>query len=559
MIILDLAAPNWGLAAGFALVAAAFVVVLRRYLRGRDVWRYDTRAAWLRAGAYFSTAWAIASATGTLPTILAQPVVRDGQLADPVWLVGVVVVTLVVVIGYWVIWPIGTRAHGRRVVIPDTLLFGLAWGVSEGLLFASVYVTSLRLLGGLWGGRVWAAVLTIVVISLFNGVGHATYWDVHVSPEHNVIDWNLRKVALVHTPNLMLTTVFVAWHGNLGLWVGWETIALVGSAVMMRFPTFRRPHPPDPTRPQLGSPAPLPSRMDGRTVVLTGAAGGIGSEVARRLAAVGAHLVLVDVDEVGVRQVADELLAAGGTAEVVVADLSTTAGVRALAEQLEQRCELIDVLINNAGIFTSRFRTNADGVELTLAVNHVAPVLLTELLLDRLEASRARVIFVSSDAHWQADEVDWDDVNGRALWGDAAADAGTADPNAGFAAYNRSKLLLTAAALDLAGRLEESDVTVNVLTPGALVASTGMYDEVTGPFAWFVRVMRPLLRDTDKAALGYLYLATSPEVDGVSGWYFKDLRPIEASLVAQDPEFRARVREWTVDVGAPTGQSVVAD
>ena len=123
---------------------------------------------------------------------------------------------------------------------------------------------------------------------------------------------------------------------------------------------------------------------------------------------------------------------------------------------------------------------------------------------------------MSSDAHYQA--TAFDDVDTAPLW-----KRDKPDPNAGFAAYNRSKLLVAACARELAERTRGTGVTVNTLTPGALIP-TNIYDEVTGPFAVFVAVMKPVLRTVDEAMPNYLYVCTSPELDGVSGFYFKDRR-----------------------------------
>ena len=122
---MTIAAPAWPAAIGFALLSLLFVVLLKRYLRGRAVWRYDTKAAWLRAAAYFAACWAIACAVGTVPTILSNPVVLPGQTGDWLWWALGGAALLVVLIGYGVVWPAGTHPHGRRIVWPDTLIFGL--------------------------------------------------------------------------------------------------------------------------------------------------------------------------------------------------------------------------------------------------------------------------------------------------------------------------------------------------------------------------------------------------------------------------------------------------
>ncbi len=541
-----IAAANWPAAGIAALIALAFAVLLRRYLRDREVWRYDTRAAWLRACTYFAAAWAIAFASGTVSTIAANPLVLPGQTSNWLWWVTGLAALAVVLVGYGFIWPAGTRPHGRRIVWPDTLVFGLAWGVSEGLLFGSVWLVAKRGYEAWLGTGGLADALTlatlVIVLSAFVGLWHALYWDIHVSPEHNIAEWNSRKVLLAHTPNLVVAGIWVTAYENLGLYVALQALALLLSTMAMPFPTFRWPHPVDPDGPALGEPAPL-GDLTGRTIVITGGANGIGAETARALAGLGAQVVIVDRDAVNGQSVAEET---GG--QLLVCDLSLPEQVRTAAEQLQATCPRIDVLINNAGVFRARYEETPHGYESTLATNHLGGFLLTALLAERLRDSSARVLFVSSDAHRQASSPDFEDLNGPSGWPEKQVDL-----NAGFAAYNQSKLLVTAAALELAQRWADAAVTVNIVAPGALVP-TNIYAEVTGPFAWFVAVTRPLLRTPTEAAQTAIYLAASPEVAGVTGWYWKDRRPTRPSQLAQGEALRREVFERTAEmVQAPTG------
>ncbi len=551
-VVIELGSPNWLLALALAALAGVLVWLLKRYLGGKAVWRYDPKAAWLRGCAFFCAGWAIAAAAGTLSTIADNPLVFAGQGSDWLWVASTAVIVAVVFVGYWIIWPIGTQSHGRKVVFPDTIVFGLLWGLTQGLLFASAWITLKRIVDPLLGddvaGEIVLALLTILVLSLYQGLWHALYWDVHVSPEHNVIDWNTRKVAIVHNPNLILTTIWVTHYGNVGLWVLVETLALLGSCVTMPFPTFRRPLPADPIGPELAAPTDDPADLHGKTVVITGAANGIGRRVAAGLAARGARIVVVDVDGEGASLTADELARSHDVDTLVVTgDLGSATDVRRMAAEVLESCSRIDVLINNAGVFRPGYAENDDGHELTMAVNHLGSFLFTQLLLDRLVTSGARVLFVSSDAHRQARGITWDDMNSTAAW-----KGKTVNNGAGFAAYNHSKLALTATAMELADRTADTPMTVNVLTPGALVP-TGIYDDLTGWFAAFVAVLRPVLRDVDKASMTPVYLASSPEVEGVTGWYWQDVRPKRESAVAQDPEVRRLLWEWSVDaVGLST-------
>ena len=539
--MLVLAAPQWVPALASVVVALLFASALRRRTATRETWRYDTVAAWLRAFTYFSVCWAVAWASGTVATVTSNPLVFAGQASSWLWWLLTAATFGIAVVGYWVVWARGTRPHGRRISWPETPLFGLAWGVSEGLLMASVWVLATRLWraalgdGALCDALVLATV--IVVLSAWIALWHALYWDINVSPEHNIMEWNTIKVAVVHTPNVVVSTAWLTAWENLGLFVLAQTIALLGSSMTMPFPAFRHPHPQDPDGPVLGPPTREPADLSGRTVVLTGGARGMGREASLRLAALGARLVVLDVDTAGAEATAEQIRRAGGDATVVPVDLAEPASVRAAAASVLSLCPRIDVLLNNAGTFRSRLTRNSDGIESTLAVNHVGPFLLTQLLLPRVTESRGRIVFVSSDAHYQA--TAYDDVDTAAFW-----KSDKADPNAGFAAYNRSKLLVASGARELAERTRGTGVTVNTLTPGALVP-TAIYDEVTGPFATFVSVMRPFLRTVEEAMPTYLYVCTSPELDGVSGFYVKDRRAQEAARSVLDPDRRAEVWAWT--------------
>jgi NAD(P)-dependent dehydrogenase (short-subunit alcohol dehydrogenase family) len=539
--MLELAPAQWVPALVALLIAGGFAVLLRRRTSSREVWRYDTGAAWLRAFTYFAVCWAVAFATGTVATITSNPLVFPGQRQSWLWWLLTVLAFGIAVVGYWVVWARGTRPHGRRVSWPETPLFGLAWGVSEGLLMASVWVVATRVWRALLGdgGLSDALVLVtvIVVLSAWIALWHALYWDIHISPEHNIIEWNTVKVAVVHTPNVVVSTAWLTAWENLGLFVVVQTVALLGSSMTMPFPTFRRPHPQDPDGPVLGTPTTEPADLSGRTVVLTGGARGMGREASLRLAALGARVVILDVDDDGARSTAAAIAAAGGTAETVHVDLAEPDSVRESAATVLELCPRIDLLLNNAGTFRSALTRNSAGIESTLAVNHVGPFLLTQLLLDRLVESGSRVVFVSSDAHYQA--TAFDDVDTAPLW-----KRDRPDPNAGFAAYNRSKLLVAVCARELAERTRGTGVTVNTLTPGALIP-TRIYDEVTGPFAAFVAVAKPVLRTVDEAMPNYLYVCTSPELDGVSGFYVKNRRAQEAARAVLDPQRRAELWAWS--------------
>lgn len=293
--MLEIAAAQWGLAAAAAVVSVCCAVLLRRRTRDREVWRYDPVAAWWRGLTYVTACLALAFASGTVATIASNPLVLPGQTSSWLWWLVTGAVLAVVLVGYGVVWPWGTRPHGRRIVWPDTLLFGLLWGLGEGLLLGTVWLLATRAwravlgTGGLTDGLVVATV--IVVLSAFIGSWHALYWDIHVSPEHNIIERNGIKVALVHTPNVVVSTCWLTAWEDLGLFVLVQALALTLSALAMPFPSFRRPLPPDPDGPVLGPPTRALRGLSGSVVVV--GEGELASRSAVALAPLGGDVVRV--------------------------------------------------------------------------------------------------------------------------------------------------------------------------------------------------------------------------------------------------------------------------
>ncbi len=178
---------------------------------------------WVRAGAYFAACLVLSALAGVL-----GDVVRGVGDPAPLAVVGCL---LLEVVAYGVIWPIGTYTldRPRDWVSPA---FGLVWGVSEAQLLLSGYV----LVEQLELGQVATVGLAFLVLSGFQGAWHALYWDVKVAPEHNLPEWNLRKVLLCHVPNLLATLTFYAVSGSALWFVVFQTVSLVLSSTAMRFP-----------------------------------------------------------------------------------------------------------------------------------------------------------------------------------------------------------------------------------------------------------------------------------------------------------------------------------
>jgi hypothetical protein len=195
---------------------------------------YNPQKAWLRAAVYFLVCFLIAGFSGTLTLIRQLNWVTAANLQDSSWVAWTLLCLGIILVGYGFIWPKGTVTHGRPLVWTAVLLFGLLWGISEGLLFASIWLIVFRI----FGQTVWTVLLTFLILSAFLGLWHQFYWDVKVAPEHNVAEWNGRKVLFVHTPNLIATLTYLTLYQSIGIFVLLQTIALLLSTWFIHFPPF---------------------------------------------------------------------------------------------------------------------------------------------------------------------------------------------------------------------------------------------------------------------------------------------------------------------------------
>lgn len=274
--------------------------------------------------------------------------------------------------------------------------------------------------------------------------------------------------------------------------------------------------------------------MRGKVCLVTGASHGIGRAVAEGLARQGATVLLACRDRERGERARAEIAAASGNQQldVLVADLSVQAQVKQLVAEIQARYPRLDVLINNAGAFFSHRTTTVDDVEATFAVNHLACFILVNELADLLKASApSRVVIVASEAHQRvSDPEDWVSVKGYS----------------GRTAYNRSKLANVIFGYDMAHRLEGTGVTVNSCHPGVVDTPVlrGLYDR------WWTRWLWPMVRRVAitpaEGAKPILYLATSPDVEGVTGKYFKETRPAASSLISHDSVIGARL--WNLSL-----------
>src|SRR5918996_6606854 len=259
------------------------------------------------------------------------------------------------------------------------------------------------------------------------------------------------------------------------------------------------------TRPQ-ASPDGRRSPMAGKTVLVTGASGGIGRATALGLAEMGAHLAITGRDRGRTEGAAREIrIAGGGQVEVFVGDLSAQSEVRLLAAEALKNLPRIDVLVNNVGGYWNTRHVTADGLEHTFALNHLAPFLLTNLLLDRLKQSvPARVVTVSSNAQ-SLGQIDFDDLQGERAY-------------SGARAYNQAKLANVLFTYELARRLRSTSVTANALHPGVVRTSFGAEDP-SGIQRFLVPFLRPFMRSPAKGAATSIQLASASDLEGVTGCF----------------------------------------
>ncbi len=270
--------------------------------------------------------------------------------------------------------------------------------------------------------------------------------------------------------------------------------------------------------------------MEGKTVLITGATAGIGKATALGLAGKGARLILVGRSEERLAATMELLTSETGPGDhlIMKADLSSMAEVRGLAAGIVSSVPRLDALINNAGTIVGDRRLTVDGYEYTFALDHLSPFLLTNLLLDRLKTSApSRVITVSSAAH----------LAGTMHFDDLMLNKGYRP----FKAYSQAKLANILFTYELARRLAGTGVTANTLHPGSVRTHFG--DELNGPFRFGMYLVRPFEIGPRTGARTSIYLASSPEVEGVSGKYFVRNKPRRPSDKATDPEAAKRLWE----------------
>ena len=275
--------------------------------------------------------------------------------------------------------------------------------------------------------------------------------------------------------------------------------------------------------------------MGGKVCMVTGANSGIGKATALGLASLGATVVMVCRSQERGEAALAEIKQKSSNERIflLLADLASQAAIRKLAEDFNKQFSALHVLINNAGIIQKKRQVTVDGLETQFAVNHLAPFLLTNLLLDTLKRSApARIVIVTSDMH-RGVSISFDDLQS----------VGSYRP---VRVYSETKLANVLFTYELARKLKGTKVTANCLHPG-MVATKLLADGIGIP--------RPLTSTTkligsspEKGAKTSIYLAASPEVEGVSGKYFVKEKPVESSQISYDQNLAGRLWKQSAEL-----------
>jgi NAD(P)-dependent dehydrogenase (short-subunit alcohol dehydrogenase family) len=276
--------------------------------------------------------------------------------------------------------------------------------------------------------------------------------------------------------------------------------------------------------------------MDGKIVLVTGATSGIGYYTAQEIARMGATIIVHGRTEEKCLATISSIRLGTGSDKLgyLVADLSSQAQIRQAAQDFNGKYDHLDVLVNNAGAFFLFRRLSMDGIEMTFAVNHLAYFLLTNLLLEALKASSsARIVNVSSGSHLNQ-HLDFDDLQFRRFYRP-------------FCAYGRCKLANVLFTYEHSRRLEGSHITANALTPG--MVATDIWKKVV---PWLNPLISPVMEHIGQPPLQgaqtSIYLATSPEVEGVSGKYFAHLHEVRSSPESHDTETAKRLWQMSLQM-----------
>ena len=284
--------------------------------------------------------------------------------------------------------------------------------------------------------------------------------------------------------------------------------------------------------------------MRGKICLVTGGTSGIGAATSIALAQEGAAIIIVGRNKGKCEKIVDKIKTVTGNSSVdyMVADLSSFKDIHELSEELKTRIPHLDVLINNVGAKFVKRQVTVDGYEMTFSLNYLGHFLLTHLLLDLLEESEsARIITVASGAHGGCSNINFDDLQSQTEYN-------------GKHAYAQSKLANILFTYELSRRLAGKEISVNALHPGGVATN---FCKNNGVVSWLKHVTAHLLAGNlvgpVEGAKTIIYLATSPDVEGISGKYFYNMEPVSSSKASYDEESARRL--WDVSVGMTKKES----
>ena len=263
--------------------------------------------------------------------------------------------------------------------------------------------------------------------------------------------------------------------------------------------------------------------MKNKTVLITGANSGIGKATATALAIQGANIVMLCRNKEKAEAAKKEIIekTKNNNIEIIIADVSNLNDVRRAAKEFLEKNTKLDVLINNAGLIFGKRENSVDGIEATFATNHLGHFLLTNLLLDTIKNTpKARIIHLSSVAHTIA-KPNWDDIENKKKYDFARV-------------YAEAKLYTLMFSNELAKRLEGTGITSNAVHPGLVGSNFGATSK--NWYEYVVKLVQPFLISNEKGAATSIYLASSPEVEKISGKYFSKKKTTSPSNASQNKE-----------------------
>jgi NAD(P)-dependent dehydrogenase (short-subunit alcohol dehydrogenase family) len=277
------------------------------------------------------------------------------------------------------------------------------------------------------------------------------------------------------------------------------------------------------------------SRINGKVCVVTGSNSGIGKETALALSGMGATVVMAVRDRERGEKARAEIVGETGkdAIHLMICDLSSMDSVRQFAKEFRRKYDRLHALVNNAGVFVGKREVTVDGFERTLAVNYLAPFLLTQELLPLLKSSApSRIINIGSGMH-RSGRIDFNDLQCRKC-------------NA-MKAYANSKLMLTTYTYELSRRLQGTGVTVNVVEPGFVATNLGN-NSGSRLYSLAFLIARPFQISAKKAAETHVYLASSPKVDGITGKCFSELKETTTAQASYDQQTQRRLYDTTLEL-----------